>query len=229
MSNIAVIIARGGSKRIPRKNIKDFMGKPMIAYAIEAALKSKIFDEVMVSTDCTEIAEISKKYGANIPFLRSEKTSNDFATTYDALEEVILEYRKLGKEFETVCCVYPCVPFLKAESLKDAYKKMKDKDANAILPVCKYPVPIEWAMKLEGGYLLPNDREAQNIRSQDLIPKYFDVGMFYFVKTNALMQEKTLIPQKTYYFIMDEIEIQDIDTEEDWKIAEIKYKILQTN
>lgn len=227
MKNIAIITARGGSKRIPKKNIKDFMGKPMIAYAIEAALGSGIFDEVMVSTDCTEIAEISKKYGAKVPFLRSEKTSNDFATTYDALEEVLVEYKKLGKEFENICCIYPCVPFLKAESLTNAFNKMDEGNANAILPVCKYPVPIEWAMKLEDGYLLPNDREAQKMRSQDIEPKYFDAGMFYFCETQILINEKTLVPKNTFGYIIKESECQDIDTEEDWRMAEMKFKVLE--
>lgn len=227
MSTIAIITARGGSKRIPKKNIKDFMGKPMIAYAIEVALNSKVFDEVMVSTDCSEIAEISKKYGANVPFLRSEKTSGDFATTYDALEEVVLEYKKNGKEFEAVCCIYPCVPFLSSESLTKAYQKMKEKNANATFPVCKYPAPIEWALKLDNDFIEPNDRDALNIRSQDLIPKYFDAGMFYFCKTDALFEYSSLVPEKTLGFIIDEIRCQDIDTEEDWKMAELKYTLIK--
>lgn len=226
MKNIAIITARGGSKRIPKKNIKEFMGKPMIAYAIEAAIESKIFDEVMVSTDCIEIAEISKKYGAKIPFFRSEKTSNDFATTYDVLEEVINDYKKIGKEFKNVCCIYPCVPFLKPKSLIEAYDKMQQENANAIIPICKYPVPIEWAMKIEDDYLIPNDREAQKIRSQDLVPKYFDVGMFYFIETQTLMKEKTLVPPKTLGYIIEENECQDIDTLEDWQVAEVKFKVL---
>ena len=227
MKNIAIITARGGSKRIPKKNIKEFMGKPMIAYAIEACLKSEIFDEVMVSTDCAEIAEISKEYGAKIPFMRSEKNSGDFTTTFEVLEEVITEYKKTGREFGNLCCVYPCVPFLKAETLKDAYKKFVDSKENGLMPVCKYPVPIEWAMKIEGGLLVPNDREAQNIRSQDIEPKYFDVGMFYFLKTDVMMNEKTLVLKKTAPYIMSETEIQDIDTEDDWKMAELKCKLLK--
>lgn len=225
MSNIAVITARGGSKRIPKKNIKDFMGKPIIAYAIEAALQSGVFDEVMVSTDCSEIAEISKHYGANVPFLRSEKTSGDFATTYDALEEVILEYKKQGKGFENLCCIYPCVPFLTSNTLKDAYEKFEGH--NALVPVCHYPVPIEWAMKIENGILYPNDAEAQKIRSQDLVPKYYDVGMFYFVKTQILIKEKTLVPEDTFGYIIKESECQDIDTDEDWQKAEMKFRILE--
>lgn len=224
MKNIAIITARGGSKRIPRKNIKDFMGKPMLAYAIDAALKSDIFDEVMVSTEDAEIAEIAKKYGAKVPFMRSEKTASDFATTFDVLDEVIQEYKKSGKEFETLCCIYPCVPFLKAETLKAAYSKMKGLDA--VVPVCKYPVPIEWAMKIENGLLIPNDREAQNMRSQDIKPKYFDVGMFYFCKTEKMYEYKSLISEKTSAYIISEDECQDIDTIEDWRMAEMKYRIM---
>lgn len=227
MSTIAIITARGGSKRIPKKNIKNFMGKPIIAYAIEAALNSKIFDEVMVSTDCPEIAEISRQYGAKAPFLRSEKTSNDFATTYDALEEVITEYKKSGKEFETLCCIYPCVPFLNHESLKEAFKDMTENRADAIIPLCKYPVPIEWALKFEGKFISANDKNALNIRSQDLVPKYFDAGMFYFCKVEKMLETKSLINEKTLGYVLDESQCQDIDTPEDWKIAEVKYKLLK--
>lgn len=224
MSNIAIITARGGSKRIPRKNIKEFMGKPMIAYAIEAAINSGIFDIVMVSTEDNEIAEVAKKYGAEVPFMRSERTSSDNATTFDALDEVINEYKKIGKEYDTLCCIYPCVPFLESKTLKDAYEKMKGHDA--LIPVCKYPVPIEWAMKIENGILVPNDRDAQNIRSQDIEPKYFDVGMFYFCKTDAMYQHNSLTPDDTTAYIIDEKECQDIDTPDDWAMAEMKYKVM---
>lgn len=228
MSVIAIITARGGSKRIPKKNIKEFYGKPMLAYAIEATKGAGIFDEIMVSTDSEEIADVARKYGANVPFMRSEKTANDFATTFDVLEEVLSEYKKIGKIFDVVCCIYPCVPFLTSKSLCDAYKTLNEVNADALQPVCKYPVPIEWAMKIENGLLVPNDREALKIRSQDLIPKYFDVGMFYFCKTNILLEEKTLVPQKTSAYIIDESECQDIDTPDDWKIAEMKYKLMRT-
>lgn len=224
MSIIAIITARGGSKRIPKKNIKDFMGKPMIAYAINSALESNLFDEVMVSTDSEEIAEISKKYGAKVPFLRSEKTANDNATTFDALEEVINEYKKISKNFDELCCIYPCVPFLRAQTLIEAYKLFKGNDA--LQPVCKYPAPIEWAMKIENGLLIPNDRTAQMIRSQDIEPKYFDAGMFYYCNIEKMLEYKSLIPPKTAGYVINESECQDIDTIEDWKAAEVKYKVI---
>lgn len=223
MSNIAIITARGGSKRIPRKNIKEFMGKPMIAYAIEAAIKSGIFDEIMVSTDDIEIAEIAKKYGAKIPFMRSSKTASDYATTFDVLAEVITEYKKMGQDFDTLCCIYPCVPFLKAETLTNAYKHMQNYDG--VIPVSQYPVPIEWAMKIENNLLVPNDREAQNLRSQDIKPKYFDAGMFYFCKIEKMYEYKSLVTNKTTGYIISANECQDIDTPEDWQMAELKYRI----
>ena len=224
MSTIAIITARGGSKRIPKKNIKEFMGKPMIAYAISSCLDAGIFDEVMVSTDSREIANVAVEYGAQTPFMRSEKTSDDYATTYDVLEEVIAEYGKRGREFKNVCCVYPCVPFLNAATLKDARSQFEGNDA--LLPVCKHTPPIEWAMRVENGILVPNERRLLKIRSQDIEPKYFDVGMFYFCKTSVLLKEKTLIPQKAVPYLIDVMECQDIDTYDDWKYAEMKYKIL---
>ncbi len=225
MSCIAMITARGGSKRIPRKNIKEFMGKPMIAYAIEAAINSNVFDEVMVSTDDIEIAEIAKQYGAKVPFMRSDKTSDDFATTVDVIEEVINTYKENGLEFDELCCIYPCVPFLKAETLKNAYEQFNGFDA--LMPVCKFAVPIEWAMKIENERLIPNDREAQNIRSQDMTPKYFDVGMFYYSTIKSFEESKSLVPDNIKAFIMNETECQDIDTDEDWQMAELKFQLLR--
>lgn len=226
MSIIAIITARGGSKRIPKKNIKEFMGKPMLAYAIEAAKGAGVFDEIMVSTDSEEIAEVARKYGAAVPFMRSEKTANDFATTYDVLEEVLAEYKKTGKEFDSLCCIYPCVPFLTSETLKKAFEQFSNGNNNALQPVCAFPSPIEWAMRLKDGLLVPDCPEKLTIRSQDLQKAYFDVGMFYFCKTQVMLNEKTLVPSKTVGYVIDETECQDIDTIDDWRIAERKYKLL---
>lgn len=227
MSIVAIITARGGSKRIPGKNIKIFNGKPMLAYAIESAIKSNVFDEVMVSTDSLEIAEVAKKYGANVPFMRSDKTASDFATTYDALEEVICEYGKMGREYDDVCCIYPCVPFLTSENISKAYSEFTNGNYNATQSVCRYSVPIEWAMQIVDGVLVPNDEKLLTIRSQDLTPKYYDAGMFYFCKTDVLLTEKTLVPSNTHGFVVDASMCQDIDTEEDWLEAEIKYEVME--
>lgn len=225
--NIAIIPARSGSKRIPKKNIKDFMGKPMLAYAIHAAKEAKIFDIVMVSTDSEEIAEIARQHGADVPFLRSAENASDTATTFDVLEEVLSEYRKQQKVFDTVCCIYPCVPFLTGKILRDAFAFMGQYDS--VIPVCKYSVPIEWAMKIENGMLVPNDEKSLSVRSQDLIPKYHDVGMFYFCNTVELLKNKSLLGSKTYGYVLSEKQVQDIDTLEDFIFAEMKYKILIRN
>ncbi|MEM2111595.1 MAG: pseudaminic acid cytidylyltransferase [Candidatus Bathyarchaeia archaeon] len=150
MSCIAIITARGGSKRIPRKNIKDFLGKPIIAYSIEAAIASELFEEVMVSTDDLEIAELSQKYGAKVPFMRSAKNSDDYATTSDVLLEVLAEYQKRGRSFEYGCCLYPTAPFVTAEKLRKAYDFLIQGSYDCIFPVSKYKVPIEYAIRCDG-------------------------------------------------------------------------------
>jgi len=220
---IAIITARGGSKRIPRKNIKEFFGQPMIKYAIDAAFESKIFDTVMVSTDDEEIAQIARKYGANVPFMRSEKASNDFASTMDVLLEVICQYKKMNIEFDTLCCIYPCVPFLKGNKLIDAYNVFTENDTDALMPIVRFSYPIQRALRINsGGFLEYVNPEYIESRSQDLEPMYHDVGMFYFYRINSLTN-----PEKTIkYFEMKETEIQDIDTEEDWHYAEMKYLII---
>jgi N-acylneuraminate cytidylyltransferase len=222
---IAIITARGGSKRIPRKNIKDFFGQPMIKYAIDAALESKIFDTVMVSTDDKEIAQIAQKYGAEVPFMRSKKTANDFATTIDVLLEVIDQYKKIRIEFDSLCCIYPCVPFLKGDTLIKAYCSFNESDADALMPVVRFSYPIQRALRINNDdfleYVHP---EYIKTRSQDLEPMYHDVGMFYFYKSGSLPDPDKRIK----YFEMKEMEIQDIDTEEDWCYAEMKYSIINT-
>lgn len=223
MKNIAIITARGGSKRIPKKNIKEFCGKPIIAYSIEAALNSGMYDEVMVSTDSEEIAEIAKKYGAQVPFLRSEKTSNDFATTRDVLDEVIEEYKKRGKSFDFMTCIYPTAPFVTAQKLKDAVTKLYDSDADWAMPVTAYSFPPQRAMVIRDGGLEYQYPEYKNTRSQDLEPIYHDCGQFYVYKIDVYMGEKQG-SGKVLPLITPEEETQDIDNISDWIIAEIKYQ-----
>ena len=224
---IAIITARGGSKRIPHKNIKDFLGQPIIKYAIDAALESKIFDTIMVSTDDEEIAGVAKQCGADVPFMRSEETSNDVATTSDALLEVIYQYKKENHEFENLCCIYPCVPLLKGSTLVKAYSVFTENDVDALMPVVQYSYPIQRSLRLNGDELLEYlHPEYISSRTQDLEPAYHDVGMFYIIKTEVLLKEKSLVPPKTMAFVMDELEIQDIDTPDDWAMAELKYKLI---
>ena len=226
MKSIAIITARGGSKRIPRKNIKEFLGKPIIAYTIEAAIASNMFDQVMVSTDDNEIAEIAKKYGAMVPFMRSEKTSNDFATTADVLNEVIDEYKKLGENFEYMCCLYPTAPFVTPDAIGQAMKILEDNGADTVLPVVKFSFPPQRGVVMKDGYLTPKYPECMPMRSQDLEPMYHDAGQFYCMKVSSFLEQGKVVMDKTMPYMQDDMNVQDIDTPEDWAIAEVKYKVL---
>lgn len=221
---IAVITARGGSKRIPKKNIKDFCGKPILAYSIEAALQSQLFDEVMVSTDSQEIADIAIKYGANVPFMRSEATANDFATTNDVLVEVFTEYEKRGQKFDEAVCIYPTAPFITAKKLQDAVRIMEEEKADALTPVVRFSFPPQRAFVIREGSLKYQFPECAPKRSQDLEPIYHDCGQFYVMKVENVL--KGLPANKSVPLIVSELEVQDIDNEEDWKMAEIKYKMM---
>lgn len=227
MKTLAMITARGGSKRIPRKNIKEFNGKPIIAYSIEAALKSGAFDEVMVSTDDQEIAEIARKYGASVPFMRSEKTSNDFATTVDVIGEVISEYHNIGKDFDLFACIYPTAPFITSDKLREAVKKLSESDADSLIPVVRFSYPPQRAMEIHDGRLVFRQPENLSKRSQDLEPHYHDAGQFYVVKTESFLKNKGIMVGQILPMELSELEVQDIDNEVDWKLAEMKYKLLQ--
>jgi pseudaminic acid cytidylyltransferase len=223
---IAIITARGGSKRLPGKNIKSFLGRPIICYSIEAALKAGCFAEVMVSTDDRGIAEIAEKNGAKVPFLRSAKNSDDFATSYAVLSEVLAEYKKRGSEFKYACCIYPTAPFITPEKLRTAFEKLTGGDASAVVPVVRFSFPILRSFKMENGFVSLNWPEYLETRSQDLPPAFHDAGQFYFFEVNAFHREKKLFMDKTIGVEMPESEVQDIDNEEDWKLAEIKYRFL---
>ena len=227
MKCIAIITARGGSKRIPRKNIKEFCGKPILAYSIEAALQSGIFDTVMVSTDSEEIAAVGKTYGAEVPFYRSEETSGDFATTNDVLLEVLYEYEKRGENFELGCCIYPTAPFVTAEKLKSGVDALLESDADTLIPVVAFSYPPQRAMVVENGRLVFKYPEYLDSRSQDLQPHYHDVGQFYLFRTEAFKQNKKLMLGNILPMVISEMEVQDIDNQTDWEIAEMKYRVMQ--
>jgi len=226
MTSIAIITARGGSKRIPRKNIKDFCGKPIMAYSIEAALASGCFDEVMCSTDDAEIADVAKRYGAAVPFMRSAATSNDFATTADVLNEVIAAYQKLGKNFDCFCCLYPTAPFVNADRIRKGYEAMIAQNAVGAMPVVQYSYPIQRALRISGGTISMREPEHLRSRSQDLEPMYHDAGQYYWYRTSAFLANPNLMTSNPVAIITPESEVQDIDTLEDWKAAEMKFKIL---
>ena len=226
MKTLAIIIARGGSKRIPRKNIKSFCGKPIIAYSIEAARKSGCFDTIMCSTDDAEIAEVARKYGAEVPFFRSEATANDYATTADVLTEVIAEYNKRGENYDYFCCIYPTAPFISAEKLSSGLKLMLQTGAGAALPVVRYSYPIQRALKIDDGKLSMLEPANVSARSQDLQPAYHDIGQYYWFQIDAFKRNPNMMLLNPVAIITPEIEVQDIDTEEDWQIAEMKYRML---
>ncbi len=229
MNAVAIITARGGSKRIPGKNKKDFLGKPIICYSIEAALTSGIFEEVMVSTDDEEIAEIARKAGANVPFMRSEATANDFATTDDVLMEVLEEYEKRGKTFTYMACLYPTAPFITGKKLQDAIQILQDNQASGVMPVVSFSFPPQRGMAIRNGRLEYCYPENAMKRSQDLETMYHDCGQFYCYDVEKYRACRGDLPDGYFPIEVPELEVQDIDNFSDWKLAEIKYQIMIEN
>ena len=223
MSAICIITARGGSKRIPRKNIREFLGKPIIAYSIEAALQSGVYDEVMVSTDDEEIAQIARACGAQVPFLRSEKTSDDYATTADVLNEVLDRYEERGRSFEILSCVYPTAPFVTAQKLRQGYRMLLESDADGLTPVTAFSYPPQRAFVLREGCLTYQYPEYRRARSQDLETIYHDCGQFYFWRADVF-RGRAPGTGRTLALILPETEVQDIDNLTDWALAELKYE-----
>ena len=225
MTKLAIIPARGGSKRIPRKNIRDFAGKPIIAYSIEIAFASGIFDEVMVSTDDTEIAEIAVRYGAKVPFFRSADNAGDLSTTANALKEVELDYQqKLNQQFDFICCIYPTAPFIKKQNLVDGFNLLIERTLDSVFPVVSFSYPIWRGLEILDGKTKMIWPEYLNARSQDLKAVYHDAGQWYWY--NPLKLKESLFSENTGSIILDDIQVQDIDTLSDWAIAEMKYKLL---
>ena len=225
MKNLAIITARGGSKRIPHKNIRSFIGKPVIAYAIEAALKSRVFDTVMVSTDDMGIADIAKRHGAEVPFMRSEKTADDFATTTDVLREVLDTYASRGETFDSVCCIYPTTPLLTAERLREAMALLEEEaDTDVVLPVVRFSYPPQRAFLMQENALQLASPEYRDTRSQDLTPLYHDAGQFYLFRTQSFLNNGQLLAGTMRAMELTETEVQDIDNETDWAMAELKYQ-----
>jgi pseudaminic acid cytidylyltransferase len=224
--SVAIITARGGSKRIPRKNVKDFLGRPIIAYSISAARLAGCFDMVLVSTDDQEIAEVARKEGAAVPFLRSEATSDDHSTTADVLLEVIGELEKRGDHFEYGCCIYPTAPFITPDKLKRGYALLTETGADSVLPVVRFGYPIQRALKSENSRLSMFWPEHLNSRSQDLPAAFHDSGQFYWMNLKRFLITKRLFSDHTVALEIPESEVQDIDNEEDWKMAELKYRLI---
>ena len=222
---IAIIPARGGSKRIPRKNVRVFCGEPIMAYPIRAALSSNCFDEVIVSTDDEEIASLARSYGANVPFLRSAETASDTASTASVLEEVLERRRAEGRgpDPSLACCIYPTAVFATPEILRAARSSLlADPAVTSVLAVTPFPHPIERALKRTDGRMAMIQREYQTMRTQDLAPSYYDAGQFYWFRVSAFAKDRDLISGAVGYLI-ESAYVQGIDNEGDWNIAEMKF------
>lgn len=228
---LAVITARGGSKRIPHKNIRQFLGKPILAYSVEAAQQAGIFDEIMVSTEDHEIARTAVEYGAAVPFLRSQKTADDYATTEDVIMEVIHEYAALGKAFDYIVCLYPTAPFIKPEWLRKGAELIAQPDVGMVMTIVRFSFPPQRCMVKEknGAFVKYRQPEYRNTRSQDLEPFYHDGGQFYCYDVKKFLDKAGQFADGIAAIELPESQVQDIDTPEDWKIAEMKYRMLLEN
>jgi pseudaminic acid cytidylyltransferase len=221
---LAIIPARGGSERISHKNIRPFFGKPIIEYSIEVALNAGCFDEVMVSTDDTEIAEISKSCGAEVPFLRSEKNSDAYTGLVEVMKEVLEEYEKIGKHYTYFCCIYPTAPFITAERLIEGMKLLKQTNADSVLTVTRHSDKVWRSLELKDGRLEMLFPDNYHKRSQEFNSTYYDNAQFCCMKSSSLLEQMTFFAKETLPFILEEFEAQDINVEEDWEKAEKKYK-----
>ena len=228
MKRLVIIPARGGSKRIRKKNSKNFYGKPIILYPIQAIKESNLFDKIHVSTDDQRIISIVEKVGVKVDFIRPENLSDDFTPIIPVIKYIVEEYIKINERYDEVWVIYPCTPFLRANDLIKASKTMmKSKKDSFLMSVTEYPVPIEWAFQLdENEQLQPINKGSFAIRSQDINKKYFDAGMFYAYSYEVIINsdydgvDQNIIP----YFIPKAYTI-DIDENEDWEFAEKLFKI----
>jgi len=225
--NIAIIPARGGSKRIPRKNIKEFLGKPIIAYSIEAAIKSNLFDQVIVSTDDLEVAQVAKIYGAEVPFMRPSELSDDYTGTNDVVKHALNWFLEQGISVEYACCIYATVPFLRVQYLQDGLEQLQRHNKSFAFSVTSYPSPVQRAMMIKQNGVTMLYPEHSNTRSQDLEETYHDAGQFYWGRAESFLNNEKLFSQLSFPVIIPRELVQDIDTIEDWNQAKLIYKILQ--
>lgn len=222
---IAVIPARGGSKRIPRKNIRPFCGKPMIAYAIKAAQETGLFDHIVVSTDDAEIAAVARQWGAEVPFMRPAELADDYTGTRPVVNHAITEAKRVYGEPEYVCVIYATAPFLVVDDLKHGYDSLVSSKADFAFSVTSYPYPIQRALKLlpQGGVEMFQPEHLKT-RSQDLEPAYHDAGQFYWGQTEAFLQEKNTFSDMSIPVVLPNWRVIDIDTLEDWQRAEYLFR-----
>lgn len=225
---LAVIPARGGSKRIPRKNIKLFYGKPMIAWSIEAALQSGCFDQVIVSTDDAEIAEVARQHGATVPFMRPAELSDDHTGTIPVIRHAVEWFNAQGLAVEQVCCLYATAPFVRVEDIQRGLKTLSETGCDYAFSVTSYPFPIQRAIYItEQGRVEMFNPKHFNTRSQDLEEAYHDAGQFYWGRASAWLQGKMIFSPDSAPVLLPRHRVQDIDTPEDWLRAEWMFKAMQ--
>ncbi|MCF7970955.1 MAG: pseudaminic acid cytidylyltransferase [Methylococcaceae bacterium] len=225
---VAIIPARGGSKRILRKNIKPFCGKPMIAYAIETAIASQLFDRVVVSTEDSEIAQVARQYGAETPFIRPMELANDIANTDEVLLHAIKQLMAGGVNISTVCCIYATTPFLSAEYLLEGYQTLMRHNSSFAFSVTTFPFPVQRAIRItKEGLVEALHPENNFVRSQDLEEIYHDAGQFYWGKVEAFLEERVVFSHESVPVILPRYLVQDIDTPEDWTRASYMFKAMQ--
>ena len=226
MKTLAVIPARGGSKRIPKKNIKPFLGKPIISYSIEAAIRSNLFQKIVVSTDSREIAEIAGGLGAETPFVRPAQLSDDFTGTNAVVKHAIQWFLSKGEKVDYACCIYATAPFVKARHLAEAYETLVRTDNSFVFSVTTFDYPIQRALKLnERGRVEAFQPEHIPSRSQDLEEAYHDAGQFYWGRSQAFVEHSSVFDADALPLILPRHLVLDIDTPEDWKRAEILYRM----
>ena len=228
MNKICIIPARGGSKRIPKKNIRLFHGKPMIAYSIEAAKNSGIFDKIIVSTDDTEIADVAKSYGADIPFIRPSEISDDFTGTTVVIAHALHTTQEFyNTQFSAACCLYATAPFIQKDYLIKGYDLLKTHKTDFVVPVTSFPFPIQRAVKKSGNKIIPFSNDDMKKRSQDLTEAYHDAGQFYWGTDTAWQTKPDIWQNCVTPIIIPRYLVQDIDTPEDWDYAEMMFDMIK--
>jgi len=226
MRSIAIIPARGGSKRIPRKNIRLFFGKPIIAYSIAAAKESGLFDQIIVSTDDEEIATVAQQHGAEVPFLRPKEIADDFSGTNVVVKHCLQWLESNSMPAQYACCIYPTAPFIQAAFLQEGFEKLIESGKSYAFSVTSFPFPIQRAIKINRqGTVEPFSPEGVSARSQDLEEAYHDAGQFYWGKAEAFLNDIVIFTPESVPVILSRYLVQDIDTEEDWERAELMYKV----
>jgi pseudaminic acid cytidylyltransferase len=225
MAVLAVIPARGGSKRIPKKNIKHFHGKPMISYAIAGAAACNLFDKIVVSTDSREIAGVAERYGAEAPFLRPKELADDFTPTAPVLLHALEQLHGLDMEYEFLCCIYPTAVFIRPQYILEGYHLIRGEKASTVFSVTSYSFPIFRALKIEeGGWMKMFWPEHELTRSQDLPEAYHDAGQFYWLNVSEFKRSQKMYSDRAMPVVIPRSLVVDIDSEEDWVVAENLYQ-----